>query len=176
VPLLSGGGPVGVLVASFRAARRLDGDERLYLRMLAMPCAQALERTRLADAAAQERRSAEWLASLLEGALAVVPVGFALLDEEMRVVRTSERLALLSGVPAPSHRGRTPLELFPGLPGPALESGFHEAMGSGERVDQEVLGETRAAAGTSRRFAITWFPVRVAGSVVGAGMMVREAG
>jgi GAF domain-containing protein len=175
LPLLPGGRPGGVLVVSFPAARRLDADERLFLRMLAMPCAQALERTRLADAAAQERRSAEWLASLLEGALAAVPVGFALLDEEMRVVRTSERLANLAGVPAAAHRGRTALELLPGLPGPALQEGFRRALSSGERVDQEVAGETADAAGTSRRFAITWFPVRVAGRVVGAGLMAREA-
>jgi GAF domain-containing protein len=176
VPLLSGGAGAGVLVVSFGAERRLDADERLYLRMLAMPCTQALERTRLADTAAQERRAAEWLASLLEGALTAVPVGFALLDAEMRVLRTSERLALLSGVPAAAHRGRTPLELFPGVPGAALADGFRRAVGSGERVDQEVTGETAAAAGTSRRLAVTWFPVRVAGSVVGVGMMLREAG
>lgn len=176
VPLLSGGGRAGVLVVSFREERRLDADERLYLRMLAMPCSHALERTRLSDAAAQEQRAAEWLTSLLEGALAAVPVGFALLDAAMRVVRTSARLELLSGVPAAAHRGRTPAELFPGLPGAALEDGFRRAVGSGERVDQEISGETGAAAGTSRRFAVTWFPVRVAGSVVGTGMMVREAG
>jgi GAF domain-containing protein len=176
VPLLSGGRPGGVLVAAFPADRRLDADERLYLRTLAMPCAQALERTRLTDAAARENRAAEWLASLLEGALAAVPVGFALLDREGRVVRTSERLALLAGTPAEAHRNRTPAELFPGFPGPALADGLRRALATGERIEQEVSGEIGAAAGTSRRLAITWFPVRVGGEVVGAGMMVREVG
>jgi PAS domain-containing protein len=176
VPLLSGGRPGGVLVAGFAGPRHLDADERLYLRMLAMPCAQALERTRLTDAAAQEHRAAEWLASLLEGALAAVPVGFALLDRDGRVLRVSERLALLTGAPAEAHRHRTPAELFPGFPGRALEEGRRRALATSARVDQEVSGETTAAAGTSRRFAITWFPVRVAGEVVGVGMMVREAG
>lgn len=176
VPLLSGGRPGGVLVVAFAGPRHLDADERLYLRMLAMPCAQALERTRLTDAAAQEHRAAEWLAALLEGALAAVPVGFALLDREGRFIRASERLALLAGSPVEAHRSRTPAELFPGLPGPALEDGLRRALATGARVDQEVSGETAAAAGTSRRFAITFFPVRVAGEVVGAGMMVREVG
>ena len=176
VPLLSGGRPGGVLVVAFAGPRHLDADERLYLRMLAMPCAQALERTRLTDAAAQEHRAAEWFASLLEGALAAVPVGFALLDGEGRVIRTSERFARLAGGAGELHRNRTPAELFPGFPGAALEDGFRRMRASGERVDVEVSGETAAAAGTSRRFALTWFPVRVAGEVVGAGIMVREVG
>ncbi|HYD40543.1 MAG TPA: GAF domain-containing protein [Anaeromyxobacter sp.] len=176
VPLLSGGRPGGVLVVAFAGPRHLDADERLYLRMLAMPCAQALERTRLTDAAAQEHRAAEWFAALLEGALAAVPVGFALLDGEGRVIRTSERFARLAGAAAEAHRNRTPAELFPGFPGAALDEGFRRMVASGERVDLEISGETAAAAGTSRRFVITWFPVRVAGEVVGAGIMVREVG
>lgn len=176
VPLLAGGRPSGALAVALPAARRLEPEERLFLRMLAMPCAAALERIRLAEAADVERRAAEWLAALLEGALAAVPVGLALLDEVMRVVRTSERLARIAGVPQAAHRGRTPVELFPGFPGEALAAAFQRALASGERVDQEVSGETAAAAGVTRRLAFVWYPVRVAGRIVGAGLLVREAG
>ena len=129
----AGGGAAG--------RERIEPDERVFVRMLAMPCAQALERVRLAELAAQERRAAEWLAALLEGALTAAPVGLALLDDAMRVIRTSERLARLAGVPQEAQRGKTPLELFPGLPGrgapPTPSSG---PSPSGERVDQQVSG------------------------------------
>jgi PAS domain-containing protein len=174
VPLLSGGTTAGALAVAL-GRERLEPDERVFVRMLAMPCAQALERARLAEAAAHEQRAAEWLAALLEGALAAAPVGLALLDDAMRVVRTSERLARLAGVPQEAQRGKTPLEIFPGLPGEALTDAFHRAMASGERVDQLVSGETRAAGGETRRFALTWYPVRVSGRIVGAGVLMREA-
>ena len=128
----------------------------------------------MAEAAAQERRAAEWLAALLEGAITAAPVGLALLDDGMRVIRTSERLARLAGVPQEAQRGKTPLEIFPGLPGEALRDAFQRAMATGERVDQQVSGETRAAAGETRRFALSWYPVRVSGQIVGAGVLVRE--
>lgn len=176
VPLLAGGAPSGALTVVVPGARRLEPDERLFIRMLAMPCAAALERIRLAEAAAHERRAAEWLAALLEGGLMAAPVGLALLDDGMRVVRTSERLARLTGVPQEAHRGKTPAELFPGFPGEALADAFRRAIASGERVDQEVSGETLATPGVSRRLAITWYPVRVAGQIVGAGVLVREIG
>jgi GAF domain-containing protein len=176
VPLLTGGAPSGALVVAFAEPRRLELDERLFVRMLAMPCAAALERIRLGEAAAHERRAAEWLATLLEGALTAAPVGLALLDDAMRVVRTSERLARVVGVAQEAQRGKTPTELLPGFPGPALDDAFRRAVASGERVDQELSGETPATPGVTRRFALTWYPVRVAGQIVGMGVMVREIG
>jgi GAF domain-containing protein len=175
VPLLAGGTTDGALAVSFREPRRLDPEDRIFVRTLAMPCAQALERTRLTEVAAQERRAAEWLAALLEGALAAAPVGLALLDEAMRVIRTSEVLVRLSGLPQEAQRGKTPLDLFPAFPADALAQAFHRALSSGERVDQVISGETRAAAGETRRLSITWYPLRVAGRIVGAGMLVRES-
>lgn len=47
VPLLASGQPLGALVAVFAEARRLEGDDRTYLRLVAQHCAQALERARL---------------------------------------------------------------------------------------------------------------------------------
>ncbi|HET6440454.1 MAG TPA: GAF domain-containing protein [Anaeromyxobacter sp.] len=174
VPLLAGGAPSGAVAVLVRSGRRLEAEERLFLRMLAMPCAQALERIRLSEAAAQERRAAEWLSALLEGALAAVPVGLALLDEGMRVIRASERLARLSGLSPEAHRGLTLADIFPGWPAEPLADGFRRAVTSGTRVEQEVMGETRSAAGATRRFAVTWYPVRAGGQIVGAGMLVRE--
>ena len=37
-----------------------------------------------------------------------------------------------------------------------------------------VEGETPAAPGEMRRFALTWYPVRVGGAPVGVGVMVVE--
>jgi GAF domain-containing protein len=174
VPLLAGGNALGALTVAFHTARRFEPDEKAFVRMLAMPSAQALERTRLGSAAAQGRREAEWLVALLEGAFSAAPVGLALLDPEMRVIRLSARLARLAGVPPDSQRGRHLAELFPGLSGPALTEAYARALATGERVDQELSGESAGAPGETRQFAVTWYPVRVATEIVGGGVLMRE--
>jgi GAF domain-containing protein len=174
VPLLAGGNALGALTVAFTAPRRFEADEKAFVRMLAMPSAQALERTRLASAAAQGRREAEWLVALLEGALSAAPVGLALLDRELRVIRASARLARLAGVPAESQRGRALSDLFPGLPVSALREAFARALESGERVDQELSGEAVGSPGETRRLSLTWYPVRVSSEIVGGGLLMRE--
>ena len=174
VPLLAAGNALGALTVTFTAARRFEADEKAFVRMLAMPSAQALERTRLAAAAAQGRREAEWLVALLEGALSAAPVGLALVDREMRVIRASARLARLAGLPDDAQRGRPLGELFPGVPAAPLAEAFARAIASGERVDQELSGESAGAPAETRRLALTWYPVRVSTEIVGCGVLMRE--
>jgi GAF domain-containing protein len=174
VPLLAGGSALGSLAIAFPGARRFEADEKSFVRMLAMPCAQALERARLFEAASHHRREAEWLVALLDGALAAAPVGLALLDREMRVVRTTAGLADVIRMPPETHRGRTPFELFPGVPAELLAAAFRSVIATGERVEQTLSGESAGAGGETRRYGLTWYPVSVAGQIVGAGVLVRE--
>ena len=55
VPLLIGGRPVGALRFSFATARLFDDEERIFVQALAAQCAQALQRTRLEQKAAEDR-------------------------------------------------------------------------------------------------------------------------
>jgi GAF domain-containing protein len=174
VPLLAAGSALGSLAVAFPAPHRFEAEEKSFVRMLAMPCAQALERARLFETASHNRREAEWLAALLDGALAAAPVGLALLDRDMRVVRSTGLFARLSGFPLDTQRGRTPIELFPGFPAGPLADAFRRVIATGERVDHAISGEIAGAGGETRRYALSWYPVSVARELAGAGLLIRE--
>ncbi|HEX2738554.1 MAG TPA: PAS domain-containing protein, partial [Acidimicrobiia bacterium] len=61
-----------------------------------------------------EDRLAEALARL-DTLLDAAPVGFALLDEDLRYLRVNEHLAAIDGVPVLAHRGHSIVEIVPEL-------------------------------------------------------------
>jgi GAF domain-containing protein len=170
VPLLAVGKPLGVLVAVFPDARRLEADDRIFVRLVAQPCAQALERARLFEDAAHARAEAEWTAALLSGIYGAAPVGLALLDREMRFLRVNSTFSRVDGLPPEAHLGRTPMELLPLAPGEQIVNAFRTVLETGLPLEREIA----SAAPAPRRFATSWFPVRVDGDVVGVGVLVRE--
>jgi PAS domain S-box-containing protein len=172
VPLLASGRPLGVLVAVFPDARRLESDDRTFVRLVAQPCAQALERARLFDRAAHARGDAEWTAALLSEMCGAAPVGLALLDRSMRFVRVNGSFSKLDGLSPHEHLGRTPTELLPSPQGEQLASAFRVVLESGEPLEREL--EVRPVGGVARRLATSWFPVRVGKELAGIGVMVRE--
>jgi GAF domain-containing protein len=174
VPLLASGESLGALVVSFFEERAIDDDDRAFVRLVAAPCAEALARARLHDAAERSRAAAEWSAAVVDATFDGAPVALALLDREMRLSRVNARLEAVTGVPAQGHVGKTPLELFPGPLGEQHAAAFRAVMQTGHAVDTVLLAETPAAPGTSRRWRETWFPVRVGGQIVGVGVLVRE--
>jgi GAF domain-containing protein len=175
VPLLAGGTTLGAISVAFAVPHRFEPDEKAFVRMLAMPCAQALDRARLYEAAAHHRSEAEWNAATLEAMIGAAPVGLGLLDREMRFSRINAVLAQIDGFAADAHLGRTPREVLPGLPLEPVEAAFRQVLGTGQRVDDlKVSGETPAAAGVTRRFGVSLYPVRVGAEVVGVGLLVRE--
>jgi GAF domain-containing protein len=176
VPLLASGKPLGVLVAIFPDARRLEPDDRVFLRLVAQPCAQALDKARLFDEAVRSRAEAEWTAALLSGMCGAAPVGLALLDREMRFVRVNGTFASVDGVPAEAHLGRTPIELLPLAPGEQIVAAFRAVLESGAPLEREMVAEAASAPGVRRRFATSWFPVRVDREIAGVGVLVREVG
>lgn len=174
VPLLASGETLGALIVAFPAARSLGEDDRAFVRLVAAPCAEALARARLYEAVAASRREAEWSAAVLDGLFDAAPVALALLDREMRFARVNARLETVSGIPAQAHVGRTPLEVLPGLPGEQIAATFRHVRETGRAVETVVLGETPAALGTTRRWRVSWFPVRVGAEIVGVGALVAE--
>jgi PAS domain-containing protein len=143
--------------------------------MLAMPVAQALERSRLFEAAARHREQAEWTSATLDAMFAGAPVGLALLDREMRFLRMNAVLAGMNGIPPEAHLGKTPLDLMPGPLGAQLAAAFRRVIETGAPVEDVVMvGETPARPGETQRRTESWFPVRVGGAIVGVGVLVRE--
>ena len=176
VPLLSSGRPLGVLVASFPEARRLEPDDRTFVRLVAQPCAQALERGRLFQDAAHARAEAEWVAAMLSGMCGAAPIGLALLDRDMRFLRVNATFASVDGIAPDAHVGRTPIELLPLTPGEQIVQAFRTVLETGTLLEREMQGQAGTSPGARRRYATSWFPVKVKGKVAGVGVLVREIG
>jgi GAF domain-containing protein len=174
VPLLASGKPLGVLVAAFPAARRLEADERTFLRLVAQPCAQALDRARLFEDAALARAEAEWIAAMLSGMCGAAPIGLALLDRDMRFLRVNGTFAKVDGLSPETHVGRTPLEILPHARAQQIAAAFLEVVETGEQLEREMPALAAHPAGPGARLATSWFPVRVASAVAGVGVVVRE--
>src|SRR6266508_755674 len=174
VALLASGRSLGALVAIFAEPRRLESDDRTFVRLVAQPCAQALERARLFEEAARSRVEAEWDSALVAGMCGAAPVGLALLDREMRFVKVNENFARVDGVALAAHVGRTPLEILPQAPADEIVSAFRSALDSGQALEQPMEGAAPSEPGVRRRFATSWFPVRVRGEIAGVGVLLRE--
>lgn len=174
VPLLASGRALGALSVAFPSARRLEGDERTFVRLVAQPCAAAVERSRLFEEVARSRAEAEGTAALLGSVYGAAPVGLALLDRDVRFVRVNEVFGRVDGLPPDAHPGRSPRDVLPGAAGEQLDAAVRSVLDTGRAVDRVVVGETRATAGATRRHATSAFPVRVDGALVGVGLLLRE--
>jgi PAS domain S-box-containing protein len=112
------------------------------------------------------------LKRLFEGA----PVGLAIWDSDLRLVRVNETLAELHGVPAADHPGRTLSEVIGPL-GLEAEDLMRQILATGEpSVNRPYSGETPAAPGEIRHWLATHYPlVGPGGSVEGVGGVILEA-
>jgi GAF domain-containing protein len=173
VPLLASGRTLGALVATFSEPRRLEADDRTWLRLVALPCAQALERARLFDDAARARAEGDETAALLAATCAAAPVPLALLDRELRFVRVNDAFAAADGISADTHAGRAPADVFRGAGAEPFVAAFHAVVATGGPVELVVEGEVPAFPGVRSTFAATAFPVRQRGEVVALGLVLR---
>lgn len=175
VPLLASGHTLGTFAVWFPRDRSPDPDEKSFVRLVAQPCAQALERARLFEAASRHREESEWTAAVLDGMLASAPAPAGLLDAERRFVRVNKRFAALDGRPEAEHVGRTPAEVMPGTLGEQVLALHARVVSTGEPIGEVALvGETAWEAGRARRWAASAWPVRVRGKIVGVGLALIE--
>jgi GAF domain-containing protein len=174
VPLLASGRALGALTVAFAEPHRLEADERNFVRLVAQPCAAALERARLFEEAARSRAEAESASAVLGALVAAAPVALVLLDAGGRLLRANAAFAALAGGPPAGSDGRSIAEVLPGVAGEQLAAIVEAARQSGRPEARDVVGETRAAPGTTRRIAAVAFPVRVEGEFTGFGLLLRE--
>ena len=112
---------------------------------------------------------------LLDVVLDSAPIGFALLDRELRYLRVNEALARLNGATAADHIGRPMRELQPEL-GEEREGMLRRVLEDRTPVvDVELLRTGRAKGATERQLRASFFPVTVVdGPPMGIGMFVAE--
>jgi PAS domain S-box-containing protein len=119
------------------------------------------------------RRTAESLA-LLDTFINNAPVGFALVDGDLRYVRVNNALAAINGLPVADHLGRHIREIVPQL-WPKLEPRYRQLLQGDTTVSAtEVSGETSAAPGQTRHWLANHYPVRMGSELLGIGIIVND--
>ena len=99
---------------------------------------------------------------LLDVVFAHAPVGIALLDRDMRLLRVNDRLAEIAGA-----RGDTIEELLPDLP-PTVREDAARVVRTGTSLSEVEIS------GAERHWIASYWPVRRGGETVGVGLVLAD--
>ena len=105
------------------------------------------------------------------------PVGIGFVGADRRYVRVNETLAQINGVPADTHPGRTPRELFGGPAGEVSEAMLSQVLSTGEPVVQRetTTDEDLGVPGPRRHLSGSCYPVRTPdGRMLGVGILIED--
>ena len=172
-PLIVRGEALGtiVFVTTGESGRKLTAADQALAEALAAQAAIAVDS---AQRFRELQRQAE-PAVLLELLLTSMPIGFALVDTNLRFVRVSESLATMGGWSVDKLQLRPVSEVV----GPAIWSQtapFYQRALNGETLlDQEVVGHFPERPGGSLYRQCSYYPVTSqSGEVLGVGVVVQD--
>ncbi len=118
-------------------------------------------------------REATEAVTLLESIEAAAPVGFTLVDRDLRVVRINQTLADIEGRSVEECIGLTVAELVPDL-WPQLENVYRRVL-EGETVSNvDVSRPSAADPHHMRHWLAGYYPVRIDGEIIGVGHVVVD--
>jgi PAS domain S-box-containing protein len=122
----------------------------------------------------QVERERDATLALLDTFLSRSPVGFAVLDRELRYVRLNETLASLNGVSVEAHIGRRVREILPDAPD-ALEHAIESVWTTGRpMLNLETALETQAVPSVVRSFLTSFYPIVIGGETIAVGAVLSE--
>ncbi|HEX2780266.1 MAG TPA: PAS domain-containing protein, partial [Gemmatimonadaceae bacterium] len=169
----------------WRTAKELDAAELRWRAAETERVELALRETDAnarAEAERAARGTAERIAKQKEEALAVLdlvlessPVGFALLDPDLRFGRVNAAITTFTGVPADAHAGRTIREIVPHL-ADEIEPSFRRVLATGVPViHAERSAPIPGMAGRRRFWLSSAYPLRTSsGAVLGLGVILLD--
>jgi PAS domain S-box-containing protein len=158
---------VGVVATALGFAGLLqDGDfeGQDVIRIVTVAAGSALAvwiaalRTRLQRANAELGEAVD----LLDIVFAHAPVGIALLDRDLRLLRVNDRLAEIAGA-----QGDTIEELLPDLPA-AVREDAARVIRTGTSLSEVEMS------GAERRWIVSYWPVRHDGETIGVGLVLAD--
>ena len=121
----------------------------------------------------QSEKEAVQALSFLETIGDAAPVGFKLVDHDLRIVRINKRLADIDGRTVSEQIGRTVAEAVPDL-WPELEDVYRRAL-AGEDVSNILVSRTSVDRPPRvSHFLASFYPVRVDGEIIGVGNVVVD--
>ncbi|RCJ26002.1 hypothetical protein A6770_26915 [Nostoc minutum NIES-26] len=112
--------------------------------------------------------------ALLDIVFKNAPTGIGIWDEKLRYVRLNDALAEINGLPQAAHIGKTVAELLPGV-GVEVMAALRHVVETGESIlAQEASGETPAAPGKQRYWAVNYYPIKLPGGITWVGAICEE--
>lgn len=118
-------------------------------------------------------REATQALTLLQSIDAATPIGFKLVDRDLRIVRINKTLAEIDGWTVEECVGRTASELVPDL-WPQLENVYQRALAGDTIRNVDVSKPTAADPQRMRHWLASYYPVRVDGKTIGVGNVVVD--
>jgi two-component system cell cycle sensor histidine kinase/response regulator CckA len=109
--------------------------------------------------------------ALMETLFQRAPVGFALVDRELRFVRINDVLAAGHGASAAEQIGKTVQEVIPDL-WPSLEPLCRRALAGETIVNDDVT--TLSSTGEASEWLVSYYPVYLQGEVTGVGIIAND--
>lgn len=174
VPLSARGRTLGALsLILAESSRHYNLADLAFAEDLARRAALAVDNARLYRESHQATRSKEQALALLDTLLASAPVGMAVFDRELRLLRLNQTLAATYDLPLESLRGRRIEEFCPTLK--PIADHLRQVLQSGKPVlNVELSGQVNGAS-ARRDFLTSYFPVRsTEGELLGVGLVLTD--
>lgn len=111
----------------------------------------------------------ETLAALLDAA----PVGFLVLDRDLRYLRANRRLTEPAGLTREDYLGRSPAELRPDI-APLLLPHAEHVLATGESVEGLMLSGSQVPTGQGGHWLASFHPIGTPDDVLAVGMLLTD--
>jgi PAS domain S-box-containing protein len=118
-------------------------------------------------------REATEAVTLLQSIEAATPIGFKLVDRDLRVVRINQALADINGRSVEESIGRTVADLVPDL-WPQLANVYRRVLAGDTVSNVDVSRPSAADPQRMRHWLTSYYPVRIDGEIVGVGNVVVD--
>jgi PAS domain S-box-containing protein len=118
-------------------------------------------------------REASEAVTLLQSVEAAAPIGFKLVDRDLRVIRINQLLADIDGRSVEECIGLTVAELLPDL-WPQIENLYRRALEGDTVRNIDVSKPTDADRQRMRHWLASYYPVRIDGEIIGVGNVVVD--
>ncbi|MGW7127682.1 SpoIIE family protein phosphatase [Streptomyces bobili] len=114
--------------------------------------------------------------ALSEQLVSQAPVGFALLDTDLRYRLINPALERINGVPAAEHIGRRPRDIHPYDGVKTVESALRHVLATGTPlIDQYIVSRTRADPDHDHAWSVSYYRIQgPAGRVIGVASSVVD--
>ncbi len=127
----------------------------------------------LIDRIDRARVRADAEAGITDALIRQLPIGFGVVDRDLRFRRVNQQLATIDGEPVAHHLGHRPGEVNP-LIGELVEDLLQRVIHTGEPVVDHLVSFEMPDIGTEHHWRINQYPVRSEGKIIGAGMAIDD--